>query len=252
MGAGRGGAGRTTLAMEVAAALSGSARRVLLVDADPVDPDLDVKLGATNLESDGCPGARLDRVLLRLPELVEHRIHLDAVLWASPQTGVRALLAPDPGVEIGREHLDYLFSYLLAPAFDAIVVDAGPALEPSCARSAASVAFWLEVADSVLLPLRPTISSARSAVKGLRLFESMGVPPSRCRLVLGIDRTESTSSALNPRWLRDYAVVRWPWVPQVAREAERDHRPLAACDRKFSQSMDGLLPELATHRRIGS
>lgn len=255
VGGGRGGAGRTTLAVEVATALassaSGAARRVLLVDADPVHSDLDVKLGVADLDSDRCPSARIDRVLLQLPELTDRRLHLDSLLWVHPQTGVRALLAPDRRAEIGREHLDYLYSYILAPAFDAIVVDTGPALDISAWHLARPSAFWLALASSILIPLRPTLSDARSAMEGVHLFERLGVPMQRCRLVMGVTRAESATASICQRWLSDFEVVRWPWVPDVAHRAGVDHRPLAQFDRRFEQSIASLLPDIAGGRRLG-
>lgn len=255
VGGGRGGAGRTTLAVEVATALSasmaGAARRVLLVDADPIHSDLDVKLGVADLDVDRCPSARIDRVLLQLPELVDRRLHLDSLLWVHPQSGVRALLAPVRSTEIGREQLDYLYTYILAPAFDAIVVDAGPAWDSSSRQLAGSTAYWLRLADTVLLPLRPTVSDTRTAVEGIRTFEGMGVPTQRCRLVMGVDRTESATAAMCQRRLSEFVVVRWPWASEVARKAGLAHRPLAECDRRFSQSIVSLLPDLATSRRSG-
>jgi len=252
---GRGGAGRTTLALEVANALvggvSGAGRRVLVVDADHIHSDLDIKLGLADLDSDRCRSARIDRVLLQLPELADRRLHLDSVLWVHPRSGVRALLAPDRTAEIGREHLDYLYTYLLAPAFDAIVVDAGPAVESPVRELSGTAAFWLTLADSVLVPLRPTLSDVRAAMEGTRIFERLGVPTPRCRLVLGVARSESSAADLCQRRLREFVVVRWPWAPEVAQQASIARRALADHDRRFQQSMTSLLPALASARRIG-
>jgi cellulose biosynthesis protein BcsQ len=255
IGGGRGGAGRTTLAMELATALaasqSGAARRVLLVDADPIHSDLDVKLGVADLDSDRCPSARIDRVLLQLPELADRRLHLDSLLWVHPNSGVRALLAPDRAVEIGREHLDYLYAYILAPSFDAIVVDAGPALDIPTLPLSRSAAFWLEHADSVLVPIRPTLSDSRSAVAGVHLFERMGVPTKRCRMVMGVARAESSTATTIQRRLSEFVIWRWPWAPEVAHRAGLAHRPLAEFDRRLEQSIASLVSDLATGRRAG-
>jgi len=252
---GSGGTGRTTLAVEVATALAaavpGGARRVLLVDADAVHPDLDLKLGIADLDSDRCPNARIDRLLLQLPELADKRVHLDSLLWVDPQSGVRALLAPERAVEIGREQLDYLYTYIVAPAFDAIVVDAGPAVDIPTGPLAGSAAFWLALADAILVPLRPTLSNARSAMEGIRLFDRTGVPMERCRLVMGVDRAEASTAAIWQRRLSEFVVVRWPWAGDLARQASLAHRPLSACDRRFAQSIASLLPDLAAVRRSG-
>jgi hypothetical protein len=224
---------------------------VLLVDADAVHPDLDLKLGIADLDSDRCPNARIDRLLLQLPELADKRVHLDSLLWVDPQSGVRALLAPERAVEIGREQLDYLYTYIVAPAFDAIVVDAGPAVDIPTGPLAGSAAFWLALADAILVPLRPTLSNARSAMEGIRLFDRTGVPMERCRLVMGVDRAEASTAAIWQRRLSEFVVVRWPWAEDLARQASLAHRPLSACDRRFAQSIASLLPDLATVRRSG-
>ncbi len=253
VGGGRGGAGRTTLAVEIATALasnwSGFGGRVMLVDADPFHPDLDVKLGAADLDSDRSPSARIDRVLLQLQELADGRVNIDSALWNQPGSGVRALFGPEHTAEIGREHLDYLYNYVLAPAFDAIVVDAGPSFAVSDRLSPEQAAFWLTMADSVVIPIRPTLSGARSAVQALRVFERLGVPRQRCRLLMGVSSAESSSASICERWLSEFVVVRWPWAPEVARRAEVAHRSLAEFDRGVRQTVGSLLPDLVARRR---
>jgi MinD-like ATPase involved in chromosome partitioning or flagellar assembly len=256
VGGGRGGSGRTTLAVEIATALAANSRgvapRVLLIDADPVHSDLDIKMGAAGLDSDRCPGARVDRVLLQLQELADRRVHIDSVLWVHPGSGVRALLAPERAAEIGREHLDYLYTYILAPAFDAIVVDAGPTVPVPARQSSGPAAFWLTMADSVVVPLRPTLSDARSAVQALRAFDRLGVPRQRCRLLMGVGSAESSSAAMCERWLSEFVVVRWPWAPEVAYRAGVAQRSLADCDRRIRQTVASLLPDLVASRRTRS
>jgi len=252
---GRGGVGRTTLAAELATALAGNGvhatRRVLLVDADRFRPDLDVKLGIADLEADRYPGARTDRVLLQLPELADRRLNLDSILWVNPLSGVRALLAPTQSKDFGREHLDYLYTYILAPEFDAIVVDAGPAIDLSTQEVGGPGSFWLTLARSVLVPLRPTLSHARSACVELHLFQRMGVPIQRCRLVMGVARSESSSADKCQRLLSDFVVIRWPWVPDAAYKATNDLRPLADIDRGLGQSIQSLVADVTDSQRRG-
>lgn len=213
---GRGGAGRSTLALVLARSLAGPGAGfppVLLVDADPLHPDIDLLLPDGGREPGREPEARLDHLLLRLPELADGRLRLDQLLWTQPGGSLRALLAPLTRAGIGREHLDYLFSYLLAPGFDALVVDGGQlGSEPDeLAR------FWLDQADAVLLPVRSRPGQLRSALADLDRLSGLGMAAGRCRLVLGLERGEPFPP---PEWrggLSGLALLPWPWSEPAAR-----------------------------------
>jgi MinD-like ATPase involved in chromosome partitioning or flagellar assembly len=250
---GRGGCGRTRLAIELATALAagelGQPRRVLLVDADSSNPDLDLQLGITDLDSDQRSRARIDRILLHFPELADRRTSLESLLWVDPRSGLRGLLAPDLASAVSREQLDYLYTYFLAPAFDAIVVDTGPTLGSELAPLTAAPAYWLSMAHAVLIPLRPSLSGVRAAVDAVRLAEALGVARDHCRLVMGVAKNEVRQAADCQRRLSDLAVVRWPWVPDLARQAAVDRRPLADRDRRFAKSIATLLYEVVACRR---
>jgi cellulose biosynthesis protein BcsQ len=239
--AGRGGSGRTTLAVEVGAALArpaGEANwRVLLVDSDPVAPDLDLVVGAADPGVDRSPNARLDQLLLRLPELAEKRVHLDELLWADPGSTVRALLAPERAGEIGREQLDYLYTYMLAPEFDAIIVDGGPLQDPL----AGPAGFWLGLADAILIPLRVSTSHARSAVRTVGLLEELGIAGDRCCLVMGVDRSEASRAAQLQRSLDRFLLARWPWSAEAATRATETHRPRVETEPALAQALRALI-----------
>jgi hypothetical protein len=197
------------------------------------------------------PNARIDRLLRHLPELADKRVSLDSLLWIDRQSGVRALFAPQRPGEIGREHLDYLYNYMVAPAFDAIVVDAGQLLDSSIGSLEEPVVFWLGLADTILIPLRPTDSHARAAVTGVSLLERMGIQAERCRLIMGVDKAEASAAAQWQRELSDFVVLRWPWVADVAQKATAIHRALSTTDKRFAASIASLLPDLAATRRFG-
>ena len=250
---GKGGSGRTTLAIELASALMGgnssSRWRILVVDADSAQPDMDLKLGTTDLEVDRFPNARIDRVLLNLPELADGRLHIESLVWTDPRTGVRALLAPEHAGRtegIGREHLDYLFTHMLAPAFDAVVVDAGQLIDCTPSPLMAPAKFWLGLADTVLVPLRPSAAHVRAALQSVRLVEGWGVATERSRLVMGVERSEAAIALELQRGLGDHVVVRWPWVADTAKRAAPRHRPLIETDRRYAEAMAALLPDLAS------
>jgi flagellar biosynthesis protein FlhG len=250
---GRGGCGRTRLAIELATVLAGDGlggrQRVLLVDADPGHPDVDLQLGVTDLESSRSAGARVDRILLQLPELADRRVTLDSMLWVEPRSGVRVALAPEFAADIGREQLDYLYTYFLAPDFDVIVVDAGPTCDPASAQLVASSGYWLSLASALMVPLRPNQSSVRAALETVQRLEAIGLPRSRCRLVMGVDRREGDQAAAVHKLLGDLVVVRWPWTPDRVERASRDQSSVAGRDDAFADRVAALLPELATARR---
>jgi hypothetical protein len=218
--------------------------RVLLVDANRLNSDLDIRLGVADPERDQLPSARVDQLLLRLPELAERRVRLQSLLWSHSTRPLSALLGPAyaaPDSAVGPEHLDYLFRYMLAPAFDLIVVDAGLL----CGEVGAQARFWLGQAHRLLLPMRPAGSDRRIVARSLRVVEeSYGVGRERCRTVVGLERGQSSRQlALGPE-LDGIGIHTRPWVPQIAMMAEVRHVPMAELDRRLAASTRDLLPDL--------
>jgi hypothetical protein len=132
------------------------------------------------------------------------------------------------------------------------VVDAGPLLDTSSGQKQDPAAFWLGLAGTILIPLRPTDSHARAAVNGLSLLERTGIEVQRCRLIMGVDKSEVGAAAHWQSLLSDFVVLRWPWVADVARKSASQHRSLSATDQRFSASIAALLPELTTTRHFES
>jgi hypothetical protein len=229
-------------------AADGAAWRVLLVDADPFQPDLDLKLGAAGMASAWTPNASIDQILQQLPELADKRVSLDSLLWVDRESGVRALFAARRFVEVGREHLDYLYTNMVAPTFDAIVVDAGHLLDIPSGRIQEPAAFWLGLASTILVPLRPTASHVRAAVNGVSVLERMGIEVQRCRLIMGVEKSEIAAAADWQGQLGDFVVLRWPWTTDVARKSASLHRSLSATDQRFAASIAALLPEVTATR----
>ncbi len=242
-----GGCGTSTLALDVGW-VAGRAGRgpggsaCLLVDADLQHPALDLMLGAATLDDDLWPSARLDHLLLRLPELASGALDLEQLLWAAPSEPMKALLSPSRAarVEAGPEHLDYLFRYQLAPRFQCIVVDGGcPGTE-----LAPALRFWLGVADWLLVCTRATDRSIRSC---LDLLSSASSVPGERRggVVLALETRERADRV----WARleptGCALWERPWVPRQALLAAQSHRPLAAVDRGTASSVAALLEGLA-------
>ena len=245
---GKGGSGGTSLALDIGWVAADPGRpeplRVLLVDANHLNPDLDLRLGAADLERDQLPSARVDQLLLRLPELAERTVHLQSLLWSHSTRPLSALLGPSASAAysaVGPEHLDYLFKYLLAPAFDVIVVDAG--LLSGDVR--AQVRFWLRLAHRVLLPMRPAGPDRRMVAGSLRIVEeSCGVGRDRCRAVVGLEAGQSSRRLVLGPGLDGIGLHTRPWVPRSALMAEVRHVPLAELDKKVAASVSDLLPDL--------
>ena len=197
---GRGGAGRTTLALEVATSLAlaadGPARRVLLVDADPFQPDLDLRLGAAGVAAAWPSNASLDQILQQLPELADKRVSLESLLWVDRESGVRALFAAGRFAEVGREHLDYLYTNMVAPTFDAIVVDAGHLLEVPNRTDARTRCILARTCQHHLGSATPDcLPCRRSAVNGISVLERMGIEVQICRLIMGVEKSETAAAA---------------------------------------------------------
>lgn len=243
---GRGGRGRTTLALDVAWIISThrGGHPTLLVDADESSPSLDLRLGTAEEDLDRLPSARVDQVLLRLPDLATGNPRLETILWAHPQRSLRALFGAWPGREtppVGSEHLDYLLQYLIPPTFEVVVVDGGP--RPGAMGSQAR--FWAGRTNFFLLPLRLSAADSRSAVQVLQVLENeFGVGPDRCRGVVMLPPGESIR-----RWHRQPALEGlglWsrPWVERNAALAEARHLPLAQIDHKVAAATANLAADL--------
>ncbi|MGH7639915.1 MAG: hypothetical protein ACREN7_06305 [Candidatus Dormibacteria bacterium] len=232
VGGGPGGGGRTQLALEAASFLArGGERRVLLVDADPVHPDLDLRLssGGSSVRLGGA-GA-LDGLLLRLAEVARDGAALDRMLQPIPGSPARALLAPAPeAAEIGPEQLDYLLTYVLAAHFDSVVVDAGPLAAEASGVHEQPWRFWLQQAGLLLVPTRPGAAGPRAAERALAAAAAAGVARSRCRVVFTVGRDERQCATESQRRLAQVSSCRWPWSPPSMRRAERQERRLWESD----------------------
>ncbi|MHB1500070.1 MAG: hypothetical protein ACYCYK_02685 [Candidatus Dormibacteria bacterium] len=238
---GRGGVGRSTLAVDLAYTLGHgpTGRRVLLVDSDAVDPDLDLHLGACRSGRELMPLSRLDQLTLRLADLHEGRITLDGCLFTDADLGFQCLLAapddPKP-VTVGREHLDYLFEHLLAPTFDLIVVDGGPLVSPS----SGSLRFWVERAGVALIPCGDGEAHRRSCARALRYFEeNSSLGRGNCLAVTALD---SAAAEHQRRLLAEHGLEleNLPWVPKAAMVAAARQVPLAQVDNRMRSACQTL------------
>lgn len=246
---GKGGVGRSSISIDLAYAFGRGreGRRVLLVDADAADPDLDLRLGASRSGHDLAPLARLDQLVLRLAAVQDGSRNLDGCLFTTADLGFLCLFAPAnerQAASVGREHLDYLFDHLLQPTFQVIVVDAGRCL----GLDSLAIRFWLERASAVLLPTASGESHQRNCIRTMRYVEqNSALRRGDCLAV--------TNAACDLRELRlqlsqqGLEVMSLPWIPKAAHQAEARQVPLAHIDQRMLSASLALADQLS---RIGA
>ncbi|HUY96539.1 MAG TPA: hypothetical protein VMW47_02790 [Verrucomicrobiae bacterium] len=247
VGSGRGGSGRSTVAHSLAATLAHrpGAGPVLLIDQDYEAPDQDLRL-----RGDGHP--TLADLLEALPVLAAGDGDLGQYLARDPVAGMHVLLAPAASEyrdAVGPEHLDYVLTYLLAPAFTAIVVDLD---RGSSSGLATGASFWLPRADVVLVPFAGDPAGMRGARRFQQACLRWGVPPAAVWPILNGDRPGLQRSLGLEAQLATAARARLPWAPDPALRALTERRPLSLADRGMQVAYTGLaaaLQDWAARRR---
>ncbi len=229
VGSGRGGSGRSTIANGLAAALAirpGSGP-VVLVDADFGAPDQDLRV-----RGDGHP--TLADLLDALPQIAAGDGTVEQYLARDPTSGVRVLLAPPSARyrdEVGTEHLDYVLTYLLAPAFTVVVVDCDRGV-PVVGRTGpgSGTGFWLQRADLVLVPFAGDPSGVRATQRYVQACLRWGVAPAAIWPVLNGDRPGLQRDGGLEASIAELARSRLPWAPEPAARALVARRALSLAD----------------------
>jgi pilus assembly protein CpaE len=165
----QGGAGKTTIATNVAAALMREGTRVLLVDCDLQFGDVGVFL---NLQS--------QRNIVDLVRSVDD-LDLDLVdnVLMNHDSGLKVLLAParpEDAEEVLPDKTAELIQKLRG-VFDFIVVDMASKLDDL------AVALF-DVADRIVLVLNPTLPSVKSVRIILDLFSRLEYPEGKAQIVI--------------------------------------------------------------------
>jgi len=157
VGSGKGGVGKSTVAVNIAVALAQSGARVGLMDADIYGPNIPTMLGVEKLPppngSKLIPAAAYDVKMISMGLLVKPG---QPLIWRGPMlnSAIRQFLGD---VEWGE--LDYL------------IVD----LPPGTGDAALSLAQALPLSGAIIVTL-PQLVSLEDASRGLQMFRTLEVP----------------------------------------------------------------------------
>ncbi|GAA2891889.1 hypothetical protein Acy02nite_14970 [Actinoplanes cyaneus] len=198
--AGKGGCGRSVVAVNLAVALAGAGRRVLLMDLDLQFGDVAImmKLAPERNIAGGLPMAgRLDEPGLR-SIVTTYRQGLDALL-APP--------SPAEGEQVRREFVVELLD-VARPLYDFVVVDT-PAVVTDQVLAALDMSDWFV---PIVTPDLPTLKSVRLTSE---MFDLLDYPKDKRLLVLNLANTQA---GLSPSEVE--AAVGMPFTVQVP--ASRD------------------------------
>ena len=157
VGSGKGGVGKSTVAVNIAVALAQSGTRVGLMDADIYGPNIPTMLGVEKLPPPNgnklVPAVAYDVKMISMGLLVKPG---QPLIWRGPMlnSAIRQFLAD---VEWGE--LDYL------------IID----LPPGTGDAALSLAQALPLSGAIIVTL-PQLVSLEDASRGLQMFRTLEVP----------------------------------------------------------------------------
>src|SRR5215211_8261197 len=157
VGAGKGGVGKTTVAVNLAIALSQSGGRVAMIDGDIYGPNVPIMLGIhTQLETDGKKIIPAEQYGIQLVSMAFLTDDDSPVIWRGPMLH---------GV------IQQFFREVRWTGIDYLIVD----MPPGTGDVALSLSQSVPVAGSVLVTTPQTVSVADTR-RAIRMYQKLNVP----------------------------------------------------------------------------
>lgn len=149
---GKGGAGKTTTAVNLAAALSSYGANVIILDGSLATPNVRYHLGF---------GSKLNS----LQDVLLGKVGIDRAIYLHP-TGLRAVIAEPSMESIHLKSIDSAAAALIGKS-EIVIIDSAPGLG-SAARSA------LECSDETIIVANPDAASLSDAARTISMAEHLG------------------------------------------------------------------------------